>query len=231
MILLRLFFEFCKVGLFSVGGGLATIPFLTDMGIRTGWFTPAQLTDMIAISESTPGPIGVNMATYAGYTTAGIPGGIVATLGLVFPSIIIILLISGFLQKYRESRIVDAVFYGLRAASVALITEALLQVASIALMNHTAARHSADILLAGDHTLHSGIHMCKIYTAKENAPYSFHCSVSCYRHRTWHVGKLLLRRIRYQNIRKPGSLKIPVLFCPYTGCIFYVTTLLSPLSH
>ena len=101
MIYLRLFFEFCKVGLFSVGGGLATIPFLTDMGIRTGWFTPGQLADMIAISESTPGPLGVNMATYAGYTTAGIPGGIVSTLGLVFPSVIIVIVISGFLQVAR----------------------------------------------------------------------------------------------------------------------------------
>ena len=139
MIYLRLFLEFCKTGLFSVGGGLATIPFLTDMGNRTGWFTPAQLADMIAISESTPGPLGVNMATYAGYTTAGIPGGIIATLGLVFPSLIIILIISGFLQKFRQSAAVDAVFYGLRAASVALITSALLQVARIALLDHTGA--------------------------------------------------------------------------------------------
>ena len=76
------------------------------------------------------------MATYAGYTAAGVPGGIVSTLGLVFPSLIIILIVAGFLNRFRESRIVDAVFYGLRAASVALITAALLQVAEIALMNH-----------------------------------------------------------------------------------------------
>ena len=136
MILLRLFFEFCRVGLFSVGGGLATIPFLTDLGERTGWFHSGQLADMIAISESTPGPMGVNMATYVGFTTAGVPGGITATLGLVFPSVIIILIIAGFLQTFRQSRAVDAVFYGLRAASVALITAALLQVAKIALMFH-----------------------------------------------------------------------------------------------
>ena len=137
MILLRLFFEFCKVGLFSVGGGLATIPFLTDLGRRTGWFSHGQLADMIAISESTPGPMGVNMATYVGFTTAGIPGGIMATLGLVFPSVVIILIIAQFLQKFRQSKAVDAVFYGLRAASVALITAALLQVARIALFNRT----------------------------------------------------------------------------------------------
>ncbi|MDE7170785.1 MAG: chromate transporter [Oscillospiraceae bacterium] len=136
MTLLRLFFEFCRVGLFSVGGGLATIPFLTDLGERTGWFTSGQLADMIAISESTPGPMGVNMATYVGFHTAGIPGGIVATLGLIFPSVVIILIIAGFLQKFRQSKAVDGVFYGLRAASVALITAALLQVAKIALMFH-----------------------------------------------------------------------------------------------
>ncbi len=136
MIYLRLFFEFCKVGLFAVGGGLATIPFLSDLGARTGWFTASQLADMIAISESTPGPVGVNMATYSGYTSAGVLGGIVSTLGLIFPSLVIILIISGFLNKFRESMIVDSVFYGLRAASVALITAALLQVANIALLNH-----------------------------------------------------------------------------------------------
>lgn len=136
MVLLRLFFEFCRVGLFSVGGGLATIPFLTDLGERTGWFNPGDLANMIAISESTPGPMGVNMATYVGFHTAGIAGGVIATLGLIFPSVVIILVIAGFLQKFRQSKAVDAVFYGLRAASVALISAALLQVAKIALMFH-----------------------------------------------------------------------------------------------
>ena len=155
MIYLRLFFEFCKVGLFSVGGGLATIPFLSDMGIRTRWFSPSQLADMIAVSESTPGPLGVNMATYAGFTAAGIPGGIIATLGLVFPSVIIVLIISGFLQRFRQSAAVDAVFYGLRAASVALITSALLQVARIALLDHVSA---AAIILA------AAVFVCIKYT-------------------------------------------------------------------
>ena len=139
MILIQLFLEFCRVGLFSVGGGLATIPFLTDLGERTGWFTSGQLADMIAISESTPGPMGVNMATYVGFHTAGIAGGVAATLGLVSSSIVIILVIAGFLDKFRQSKAVDAVFYGLRAASVALITAALLQVAKIALMFHETA--------------------------------------------------------------------------------------------
>ena len=136
MLYLQLFWEFFKTGLFAVGGGLATLPFLQDMAERTGWFTHAQLADMLAVSESTPGPIGVNMATYVGFTTGGVPGGIIATLGLIFPSIVIILIISAFLQRFRQSKVVDSVFYGLRAASAALITAAMLQVAKIALMFH-----------------------------------------------------------------------------------------------
>ena len=136
MLYIRLFLEFCRVGLFSVGGGLATIPFLTDLGERTGWFNPGDLANMIAISESTPGPMGVNMATYVGFHTGGVVGGVVATLGLVSSSIVIILVIAGFLEKFRQSKVVDGVFYGLRAASVALITAALLQVAKIALLFH-----------------------------------------------------------------------------------------------
>jgi len=133
MIYLQLFFEFFKVGLFSVGGGLATIPFLQDLGVRTGWFTAADLADMIAVSESTPGPMGVNMSTYVGFTCAGIPGAIVGVLGLVTPSVIVILIIAGFLKKFRDSKAVDAVFSGLRPASTALITAAGISVALIAL--------------------------------------------------------------------------------------------------
>ena len=136
MNLLLLFYEFAKVGLFAVGGGLATIPFLQDMGSRTGWFTNAQLTTMIAVSESTPGPMGVNMATYVGYSIEGIPGAVVATLGLIAPSIVVIIIIAGFLQKFRQSRTVDAVFQGLRPASTALIASAGLSVAGSVLMFH-----------------------------------------------------------------------------------------------
>ncbi len=129
MTLLRLFFEFAKVGLFAVGGGLATIPFLQDMGEATGWFANEQLTTMLAVSESTPGPIGVNMATYVGFETAGILGAVIATLGLITPSVIVIIIVASFLQKFRSSKTVDAVFYGLRPASTALITSAGLSVA------------------------------------------------------------------------------------------------------
>lgn len=121
MLLLRLFWEFFKTGLFSVGGGLATFPFLSKMADATGWFTQAQLADMVAVSESTPGPIGVNMATYVGFTTAGVIGSVVATLGLVTPSVIVILLIASFLRKFRESRYVNATFAALRPASMGLI--------------------------------------------------------------------------------------------------------------
>ena len=126
MIYLRLFFEFFKTGLFAVGGGLATLPFLNEMADNTGWFTRADLADMIAVSESTPGPIGVNMATYAGFTTAGIPGALIATFGLILPSLIIILLIAGFLKKFSENKVVKGIFAGLRPASVALIAAVLL---------------------------------------------------------------------------------------------------------
>lgn len=129
MILLRLYFEFFKTGLFAVGGGLATIPFLQNLGAKTGWFTDADLTTMIAVSESTPGPIGVNMATYVGFECGGILGAVVSTLGLVTPSIAIIIIVAGFLQKFRQSKSVNAVFSGLRPASTALIAVAGLNVA------------------------------------------------------------------------------------------------------
>ncbi len=135
MIFLLLFWEFFRVGLFSVGGGVATIPFLSDMGTRTGWFSQAQLADMIAVSESTPGPMGVNMATYTGFTVAGPLGGVVATLGLIAPSLIVILIIARFLEKFRQNRVVDGVFYGLRPASVGLITAAGVMVARLALFS------------------------------------------------------------------------------------------------
>ena len=128
MIYLRLFWEFFKTGLFAVGGGMATLPFLYDISDRTGWFTHAQLADMVAVSESTPGPIGVNMATYVGFLTGGLGGAAVATLGLITPSIIVILIVFAFLEKFRDSRYVNGAFYGLRPASTAMILAALVLV-------------------------------------------------------------------------------------------------------
>lgn len=136
MIYLRLFYEFFKTGLFAVGGGMATIPFLYSMADNTGWFTRLDVDNMIAVGESTPGPIGVNMATYVGYITGGNVGGlpfailgsVIATLGLITPSIIVILIIASFLKNFRDNRFVDSAFYGLRPASTGLIAAAGLSV-------------------------------------------------------------------------------------------------------
>lgn len=133
--LLRLYFEFAKVGLFSIGGGLATLPFLYDLADRTAWFTHADVANMIAIAESTPGAIGINMATYAGYITAGVLGGFVATIGLISPAIIIIYVIARLLNKFMGNKYVESAFYGLRPASIALIAVAGLNVAKITLLN------------------------------------------------------------------------------------------------
>ena len=149
MIYLRLFWEFFKTGLFSVGGGLATLPFIYDMSDRTGWFTYQQIADMVAVSESTPGPIGVNMATYAGFDCAGVLGGVVATLGLVTPSVIVIVLIAMALQAFRTNKYVDAAFYTLRPASTGLIAAAGWSVFALVLVNLDAYRASyqlADLL-------------------------------------------------------------------------------------
>ena len=110
MILIILFLEFFKVGLFSVGGGLATIPFLYELAAKYNWFDEKMLMDMIAVSQSTPGAIGVNMATFAGFRASGILGGIIATLGLVTPSIIVIIIVAHFLNKFKESRTVESIF-------------------------------------------------------------------------------------------------------------------------
>ena len=145
MILLWLFLEFFKVGICAFGGGLATIPFLEELSETRGWFTLDQLADMIAISESTPGAIGINMSTYVGYLVGygefgnnlfmGFIGGLIATFGLVSPSIIIILIICQFLKKFRSSKIVNWTFYGLRAASFALICNAAYSILKISIIN------------------------------------------------------------------------------------------------
>lgn len=132
MIFLQLFIEFFKTGLFSIGGGLATIPFLSAMGTKLGWFTPELLGNMIAVGESTPGPIGVNMATYVGYTVGverygiagAILGGITATFALVLPSVIIILIIARILQAFKKNRFVARSFYSIRPAVTGMIAAA-----------------------------------------------------------------------------------------------------------
>ncbi len=131
----RLFINFFAIGLFSVGGGLATLPFLYDLSDRTGWFTHHELMDILAVSESTPGAIGVNMSTYVGFITGSVPGAVIATLGLITPSIIVILIIARILEKFRDSHYVTAAFHGLKPASMGLISAAGVSVAEIVFFN------------------------------------------------------------------------------------------------
>lgn len=132
-LLLTLCWEFFKTGLFAVGGGLATLPFLTQIQQKYGWFTAEELANMIAVSESTPGPIGVNMATYVGYTTCGLLGAVLATLSLVLPSLIVILVIAKALDKYKESSLIQNMFAFMRPAVTGLIAAAGFAVLKIAL--------------------------------------------------------------------------------------------------
>ncbi len=135
MIYLILAYEFFKIGLFSIGGGMATLPFLMDLTGKYDWFTISELTNMVAISESTPGPVGINMATYAGYNAAGVAGAIVATLALTAPAWIIIILIAKFLENFSENKHVKAAFYGIRPAVAALIGYAVWELLKIALVS------------------------------------------------------------------------------------------------
>ncbi len=135
MIYLQLFWEFFKIGLFAIGGGMATLPFLQRLSESTGWFSPALITDMVAISESTPGPIGINMATYVGCTVAGFWGGVIATMGEVLPAIVIVVAVSKSLEKFRGNRVVDAAFYGLRPAVTGLIAAAGIGVVKVTMLH------------------------------------------------------------------------------------------------
>ena len=137
MIYLILAYEFFKIGLFSIGGGMATLPFLMDLTNKYDWFTASELTNMVAISESTPGPVGINMATYAGYNAAGVPGAIVATLALIAPALIIIVLIAKCLENFSENKNVKAAFYGIRPAVAALIGYAVWELLKIAIVSVT----------------------------------------------------------------------------------------------
>ena len=130
---LRVFWEFFKIGLFAVGGGPATLPYLMELSDKFGWFTMEELTNMIAVSESTPGPLGINMATYVGYQTLGPWGGVVATVGLVLPSLIIICLIAAFFAKFNSNKIVQSAFGTIRPAVTAIIAVAVLGICRVTL--------------------------------------------------------------------------------------------------
>ena len=135
MILATLFWEFFKIGLFAIGGGPVTIPFLFDLTEKYDWFTAQELTNMIAVSQSTPGPIGVNMATYAGFQTAGILGGLVATFGLILPSLIIVIRVSKFLRKCGNNLLLNDVMLSIRPVVMALILMAGIDLLKISVID------------------------------------------------------------------------------------------------
>ena len=146
MIYLQLAWEFFKTGLFSVGGGLATLPFLYDISERTGWYSSMDISNMIAISESTPGPLGINMATYVGFTGFGILGSLVAPLALIVPSIVVILIVAKVLDRFKEAKVVQDIFFGLRPASTALIASAGISVALMTMFRLEAFSGLADLV-------------------------------------------------------------------------------------
>ena len=131
MIYIILFFEFFKVGLFTIGGGLASLPFLYELAEKYTWINNSMIADMIAISQST----GINMATYAGFKAGGILGGIVATFAIVLPSFIIIVIVANFLNKFKNSKLVDSAFKGLRPAVTGLIAVAWFEIIKISIIN------------------------------------------------------------------------------------------------
>lgn len=142
MIFLTLFLEFFKIGLFSVGGGLATIPFLQDIAGKYDWFDISMLGRMIAIAESTPGPVGINMATYAGFQAGhiygllgGIAGGFTATMGIVVPALVTITLISKAYRKFKENPLVENAFYGVRPVVAGMIASSALLLVQQGLLN------------------------------------------------------------------------------------------------
>jgi chromate transporter len=139
MTLLILYAEFFKIGLFAIGGGLATLPFLYNLAETYPWLGAGMIPDMLAVAQSSPGAIGVNLGIYTGFRSAGIVGGIVAALGLITPSIIIIVIVAGMLKAFKENKYVQAVFQGLRPAAAGLLCAACIPALSTALWKGEAA--------------------------------------------------------------------------------------------
>lgn len=130
MILWELFYTFFLIGLFTFGGGYAMLPLIQERVVQNGWMTSEQVTNFIAVSESTPGPFAINIATYVGTETGGILGAVCATLGVVLPSVLVILLVARFYDKFKKSRIVAGCMTGLRPVVVGLIGSAVLGMVS-----------------------------------------------------------------------------------------------------
>jgi chromate transporter len=143
MKLFMLFAQFFKIGLFAVGGGYATLPFLYEMADKEEWLGVEKIGDMLAVAQSVPGAIGVNLSVYTGFQCAGIPGGMVAALGLVTPSIILVIVIARILNTFKESALVASLFSGLRPAGAGLLSAAALGVLAISLLNSSAGTWTA----------------------------------------------------------------------------------------
>ena len=124
MIYLELFYVFFKIGAFTFGGGYAMLPFIQQEVIARGWLTLEEITDFIAVSESTPGPFAVNIAAYIGVEKGGVPGGVVATLGVVLPSFVIILIVARFFFKFRENKYISGILNGIKPVAIGLIAAA-----------------------------------------------------------------------------------------------------------
>lgn len=139
MIHWLLFIEFFKIGLFAIGGGPATIPFLFDLTKNYDWFSTGELANMIAVSQSTPGPIGINMATYAGFKAGGILGGCISTLSLVLPSLIVVVWVSKALRRCANNPILHEVMFTIRPVVVVLIGVACWELLKISVVNYYTA--------------------------------------------------------------------------------------------
>ncbi|MDR2952329.1 MAG: chromate transporter [Treponema sp.] len=137
--MLRIYLEFFKIGLFAVGGGLATLPFLFQLADKYEWLSREMVGNFLAIAQSAPGPVGVNMAFQAGFQAGGAAGGFLAAAGLVSPAVVVIALVSKALASIKENRTVAAVFKGLRPAAWGLLTAAGFGAMKLALVNGDAA--------------------------------------------------------------------------------------------
>lgn len=126
MIYFDLFFTFLKIGLFTIGGGYAMLPMIREEVSSHGWLSQSELIDFIAVSESTPGPFAVNISTFVGTRTGGIFGGLCATLGVVLPSFVIILIVAKYYERFKSNKLVVGAMNGLKPAVVGLIAAALL---------------------------------------------------------------------------------------------------------
>lgn len=146
MNLLTLFAIFFYVGSISIGGGLVAISVMQQEIVGRGLISPERFFNMVAISESTPGPIGINMATYIGYEQFGVLGGVVTTIGTVLPSLIVILLIAKYFTRFQEKPLTQAAFYGLRAGTTGMIAVAAFQVIQIAILTFSSFKKSGNYL-------------------------------------------------------------------------------------